>query len=175
MSGTLNKTGEASENRPTRPRASREVQADVQAFYDDYIAAMDDGALASWPDHFTEDCFYRITTRENAEAGYELSLIRAESAGMLRDRVRAIEKTMMFGPRSYRRFLSGLRVFGGEGELEARGNILVIETLVDKPSHVAVCGRFEDRLVRGHGGYRLAARTIILDTEMIPNSLIYPL
>ncbi|MEO1657731.1 MAG: aromatic-ring-hydroxylating dioxygenase subunit beta [Pseudomonadota bacterium] len=151
------------------------MRADVQAFYDEYIALLDDGEFDAWPDLFTKECFYRITTRENAEAGYDLSLICAESAGMLRDRVRALDKTMMFGPRSYRRFLSGLRVFYDNGGIQTRGNLLVIETLVDKPSQVAFCGRFEDKLICEGGNHLLEKRLIVLDTEMIPNSLIYPL
>lgn len=182
MSETLQERAEAAthtEAKAAKPKprpASAEVRAAVRDLYDDYLACMDDGEFAAWPGFFAEDCFYRVTTRENVEGGFPLSLVFAESAAMLRDRVRAIDETMMFGPRSYRRFSSGLRVSEEDGVIGARGNLLVVETLADKPSHIAVCGRFEDTLARrADRGYEIVSRVVVLDTEMMPNSLIYPL
>ena len=59
--------------------------------------------------------------------------------------------------------------------MTTRANFLVIETLVDEPSRVAFCGVSHDKLCLIDNRWRFAERVCILDTEMLPNSLIYPL
>ena len=55
----------------------------------------------------------------------------------------------------------------------------VIQTLVDKQSEVVLCGVSHDLLVRdgalgSEGRLRLKERIVVMDSEMVPNSLIYP-
>lgn len=148
---------------------------EVRAFYDDYVAALDDVRLEEWPDFFLEDCTYQVIPRENHERGYALCTMMAESRGMLQDRVTGLVRTQMYAPRYYRRFLSGLRIKGqGEAGTRVRMNVLVVQTLVDKQSEVVLCGVAHDLLVRDEGRLRLKERIVVMDSEMVPNSLIYP-
>jgi len=62
---------------------------ELHDLYADYAACLDSDALERWPELFTEDCTYRITSAENYEAGLPLGLIYATSKNMLRDRVSA--------------------------------------------------------------------------------------
>ena len=148
----------------------------VRAFYDAYFDALDEGRLEEWPEFFADECRYRIIARENYEAGQGLCIMQADSKGMLTDRVRAILKTQVYAPRYYRRFYSGLRVVKATGnEWEVRQNVLLIQTLLNKPSEILGCGTGRDRLVSNESGeLKFADRTLILDTEMIRNSVIYP-
>ncbi len=43
--------------------------------YTDYADCLDSDAFERWPEFFTEDCAYRITSSENYEAGLPLGLI----------------------------------------------------------------------------------------------------
>ena len=149
---------------------------DVRAFYDTYYEALDDDRIEEWPDFFVEDCLYRIIPRENYEAGQKTCLMQGDSKGMLTDRVRAIRSTQVYAPRYCRRFYSGLKLVNKSGrELQARHNLLVVHTLVSQPSKILGCGAAHDRLIVGDGGHlKLAERTIVLDTEMIDNTIIYP-
>ena len=149
---------------------------DVHAFYDAYYAALDGGRLEEWPDFFVEDCLYRIIPRENYEAGQRQCLMQGDSKGMLSDRVRAIRSTQVYAPRYCRRFYSGLRLLNRNGrELQVRQNVLVVHTLVSQPSRILGCGAAHDRLSVGDSGHlKLAERTVVLDTEMIDNTIIYP-
>ena len=149
---------------------------DLHAFYDAYYEGLDDGRLEAWPDFFVADCLYRIIPRENYEAGQGQCLMQGDSKNMLIDRVRAILKTQVFAPRTCRRFYSGLRLVESAGrDLQVRQNLLVVHTLVDQPSKILGCGVAHDRLIRADGGHlKFVERTIILDTEMIDNTLIYP-
>ena len=151
---------------------------DVRAFYDAYFEVLDDGGrLEEWPDFFVEDCHYRIIPRENYEAGQDACVMQGDSKGKLIDRVRAIRSTQVYAPRYCRRFYSGLRLVNRTSlELEVRQNLLVIHTLVSKPSKILACAASHDRLIVSDGGHlKLVERTVILDTEMIDNTLIYPL
>ena len=149
---------------------------EVRAFYDAYYEALDEDRIEAWPDFFVDDCLYRIIPRENYEAGQKTCLMQGDSKGMLSDRVRAIRSTQVYAPRYCRRFYSGLRLVSDTGrELQVRQNLLVIHTLISQPSRILGCGSANDRLVVGADGHmKLTERTIVLDTEMIDNTIIYP-
>ncbi len=147
----------------------------LRDLYDAYVEALDDMRLEEWPAFFTEDCLYRVIPRENHERGYSLSTLQAESRGMLQDRVTGLLRTQMYAPRYYRRFISGLRVTeAGAGWARARQNILVVQTLIDKQSEVVLCGVSHDLVVVDDGRLRFRERVVVMDSEMVPNSLIYP-
>ena len=52
---------------------------ELEQLYTDYVHCLDADEIERWPDFFTEDCFYRVTSAENYEAGMPLGLIRATS------------------------------------------------------------------------------------------------
>ena len=147
----------------------------LRDFYDDYYAALDDLRLDAWPAFFTEDCVYRVIPRENYEAGYTLSTIYAESRGMLVDRVMGVTRTQMFAPRYYRRFPGPLRIVSRDGEsVRVRHNLLMVQTLIDKQTEIVLSAVCHDVLVAEGGRPLLSERIVVFDSEMIPNSLIYP-
>jgi 3-phenylpropionate/cinnamic acid dioxygenase small subunit len=147
----------------------------LRDFYDEYYTVLDDVRLDEWPALFTEDCIYRVIPRENYEAGYTLSTIYAESRGMLVDRVMGMTRTQMFAPRYYRRFPGPLRIVSRAGDsVRTRHNLLVVQTLIDKKSEIVLSAVCHDVLVSDDGRNRLRERIVVFDSEMIPNSLIYP-
>ncbi|MFD0391663.1 aromatic-ring-hydroxylating dioxygenase subunit beta [Tistrella bauzanensis] len=87
-----------------------DMRARVRDLYDAYYDTLDDVRLADWPDFFTVDCLYRVIPRENAERGYTLCTMQAESRGMLQDRVTGLTTTQMYAPRYYRRFPGPIRM-----------------------------------------------------------------
>jgi 3-phenylpropionate/cinnamic acid dioxygenase small subunit len=147
----------------------------LRDFYDDYYNTLDDVKLDDWPGLFTEDCTYRVIPRENFEAGYTLSTIYAESRGMLIDRVMGVTRTQMYAPRTYRRFPGPLRIVSRDGEsVRTRHNLLVVQTLIDRQTEIVLSAVCHDLLVEDEGRIRLQERIVVFDSEMIPNSLIYP-
>lgn len=148
---------------------------EAQDFYDDYYNALDDVRLDEWPAFFIETCLYRVIPRENFEAGRTLSTIYAESRGMLTDRVMGVTRTQMYAPRYYRRFPGPLRIVSRDGDsVRTRHNLLVVQTLIDKQSEIVLSAVCHDVLVPDDGRTRLRERIVVFDSEMIPNSLIYP-
>ena len=138
---------------------------EIRDLYDAYYGVLDDVDLHAWPDFFTEDCLYRVIPRENYDAGYTLCTMQAESRGMLKDRVTGLTRTQMYAPRV---------VEQGEEGVRARHNLLVVQTLVDKQSDIILSAVCHDRIVRDGDRLRFVERIVVFDSEMIPNSLVYP-
>jgi 3-phenylpropionate/cinnamic acid dioxygenase small subunit len=65
---------------------------ELEQLFTEYVHCLDADELERWPDFFTEDCFYRITSAENYDAGLPLGLIYATSRNMLKDRVSALRE-----------------------------------------------------------------------------------
>ena len=152
-----------------------EARAAARDFYDEYYAILDDVDLAAWPDLFTEDCLYRVIPRENFERGYTLCTMQAESRGMLTDRVMGLTRTQVYAPRTYRRFPGPLRVVAEQADhICARHNLLMVQTLIDKQTDIVLAGVCHDVLVREPDRWRLRERIVVFESEMVPNSLVFP-
>jgi 3-phenylpropionate/cinnamic acid dioxygenase small subunit len=83
---------------------------ELEQLYTDYVHCLDTDELEHWPDFFTEDCFYRVTSAENYEAGMPLGLIHATSRNMLKDRVSALRKANIYEPQRYRHLVSSIKI-----------------------------------------------------------------
>jgi 3-phenylpropionate/cinnamic acid dioxygenase small subunit len=154
----------------------RELRFEIEEFNTEYAHVLDEGDLYDWPGFFTDDGVYRITGRENADAGLPIGLIYCDGMGMLIDRTRAIVKTIMHAPRYLRHFTSNVQVLdvNARGDIEARSNYLVLETLIEDQTRIFQAGRYDDVFVRIDGGLKLKKRDCVYDSLIIPNALIYP-
>ena len=159
-----------------RSMAAAELRHEIEALYADYAACLNDERFEDWPDFFVEDCLYRIVPRENHDRGLPLATWHSESKGYLKDRVVAIRKTAVYGPRFIRRLVSGVRVVGWHGdEIETRADYAAFETLPDELTRVFNVGRTLDRLVVEDGRLKFREKLCVFDSVLVPNSLIYPL
>src|SRR6201997_2995078 len=86
---------------------------EIDAFNSAYAAALDEQRLADWAEMFTDDAFYVVISRENADRNMPVGLIYCENKGMLLDRAHAM-KTEMFAPRYLRHIIGNLQVLGAE-------------------------------------------------------------
>lgn len=144
--------------------------------YADYAAAVDSGDWNLWPDFFVDDCRYRLVPRENHERGFPLATLAFESKGMLRDRVYGIRETLFHDP-YYQRHVVGAPLVraASEGRVESEANYAVFRTKLNELSTVFNVGRYLDVVVGTAEGLKFESRTVVYDSEMIPNSIIYPL
>jgi salicylate 5-hydroxylase small subunit len=144
--------------------------------YSDYAAAIDSADWDQWMDFFTEECEYKIQPRENFERGFPLSTLALLSKGMLKDRVYGIKETLFHDP-YYQRHVVGLPIIREEkdGIIIAEANYAVFRTKLSGESTVFNVGRYLDRIKRVNDELKFESRLCIYDTEMIPNSIIYPI
>jgi salicylate 5-hydroxylase small subunit len=142
----------------------------------DYASAVDSGHWDLWPDFFTDDCVYRLQPRENHERGFPLATLAFTSKGMLKDRVYGIKETLFHDP-YYQRHVVGPLVIreAAEGRWSCESNYAVFRTKLSEASTVFNVGRYLDVVVRTPTGLKFASRECIYDSEMIPNSIIYPI
>ena len=157
-------------------RVAREVRAEIEDFHNEYCNTLDLGDLDGWPDFFIDECLYLITARENVEANRPLGLVWAEGKNMLRDRAYAIKNTMMYAPRYLQHFTSNVTVLNmAGGQIRARSNYLLLQTLVDGPTTIHQSGRYYDTFVRQGGKLLLKERRCVYDTTLIANDLALPI
>lgn len=152
------------------------LRLEVEDLYGRYIACLDQRRYDEWPDFFTEECVYKLQPRENYERGLPLCTLSFESKGMLKDRVYGITQTLFHQPYYQRHLVSGMQIVAiDNGAITTEANYLVIRTKKNEPSEVFNCGRYFDRIVRDGGRLKFVAKLAVFDSELILNSIIYPL
>lgn len=148
----------------------------INQLYADYASAADSGNWDLWPEFFTDDCVYRVQPRENHERGFPLATLSLTSKGMLRDRVYGIKETLFHDP-YYQRHVVGTPVIRevAADRWRCEANYAVFRTKLSEATTVFNVGRTLDVVVRTPDGLKFAVRECIYDSEMIPNSIIYPI
>jgi salicylate 5-hydroxylase small subunit len=141
-----------------------------------YASVVDDGPLDAWPDFFLDECIYRIQPRENFDRGLPLATLAFESRGMLRDRVYGVQETLFHDPYYQRHIVSVPRILAtGDDGIRCVTNYVVVRTRRNELSGVYNAGRYLDWIVATGDGLRFRERIAVFDSELIPNSLIYPI
>jgi salicylate 5-hydroxylase small subunit len=148
----------------------------LQQLYADYALALDAGQWDRWPDFFTDPCVYKLQSRENHERGFPLATLSLTSRGMLLDRIYGISQTIFHDPYYQRHVVGAAVVRKVEGDrIYSQANYAVFRTKYDKESTVFNVGRYIDIVERTASGLKFAERLCVFDSEMIPNSIIYPI
>ena len=148
----------------------------IQQLYAQYVCAVDSADWDGWIDLFVDDCVYRIQPRENHERGFPLATLSFDSKGMLRDRAYGISETLFHDP-YYQRHVVGAPLIRktGEGRYACEASYAVFRTKLSQLTTVFNVGRTLDEIVQTEHGLRFQSRLVIYDSELIPNSLIYPI
>ena len=158
------------------PPLAPELRAEIADLYAEYGDVLDAGEYEHWTRLFTAHCLYLVIPRENHERGLPLATVRAESRGMLEDRVHAIRQTQMFVPRWIRHLIGAPRILRHEdGVVTARASYAVFETQPDQLTRVLNVGRYEDEIVRDDGRLRFRRKLCVFDSILIPTSLVLPI
>ena len=153
-----------------------EERLNVQEFYFRYAECLDGDRLQNWPEFFTEQCVYRVTTPRGMRMGPGEDLMGFDSKAIMRDRIVSFDQSEDFEPHHQRHLITNVRAQTTEtDELRVFANFLVIRTFPEKRSELFVSGYYHDRIVRPGGRLKFQEKLVILDSEVAPESLIYPL
>jgi salicylate 5-hydroxylase small subunit len=149
---------------------------EVSALNASYAHAIDEQDWQAWIDLFVEDCTYKIQPRENFERGFPLCTLSLLSKGMLKDRAYGIKETLFHDP-YYQRHVVGIPMIERveNGVIHAQTNYSVFRTKLSQETTVFNVGRYIDEICVTDEGLKFRSRVCVYDTEMIPNSLIYPI
>jgi anthranilate 1,2-dioxygenase small subunit len=153
------------------------LHREIEEFNNAYAAALDETRLGDWAEMFTDDGFYVVISRENADRNMPVGLIYCENKGMIHDRAFAVEKTAMFAPRYLRHIVGNLQVLGEEenGDIRARANYVVVQVLFDRPeAKLHQVGVYHDKFRRVGEQLKLAERRCVYDNLLVDNALCLP-
>ena len=142
----------------------------------DHARCLDDDRLEQWPDFFTDDCLYRVTSADNMREGYEASLIFLNSKGMVRDRVSALRTANIYERQAYRHILGQPSILSVEGEsATSETSFMVARIMRDGRTDLFATGRYLDNWRRVGDGVTLTARIVVCDSSRIDTLLALPL
>jgi 3-phenylpropionate/cinnamic acid dioxygenase small subunit len=159
------------------PGLDEKLRAELEDLYALYAERLDEGPLDAWPELFLADASYRVVTRENVERGMPLALLSCDSRAAIEDRIYAVANTSFTVPRRTRHLVAGIRCPEPLATpLQVEANFAVYESLHDEMSRVHSVGRYRDRVARdAEGRLRFLEKVCIVDSGLVPNSLVIPL
>ncbi len=147
----------------------------------EYVHCIDDDRLEEWPAFFTEDCVYKVISRENYEKGRPIGIFFCDNRDMLKDRVFALREANIFEPHSYRHMIGASRFLpaqNGATEIEVNTNFHVVRTMENGTSSLYSTGKYVDRIELQGGGAgepKFKQRLVVLDSHRIDTLLVIPL
>ncbi|MBC7778645.1 MAG: hypothetical protein H7125_00935, partial [Proteobacteria bacterium] len=182
--------GEVAGARIPTSREDREFLACASQLVVDCAGAIDDDRLEDWPGYFTEDCIYRVETREGRANGWLVGLVHCEGRAMLRDRVSALRHGNVYEAHNYRHIVSLARFAPastqaavdrpatGADVASARRVISSFNvTRVMKTGEMTLfaVGAFHDLMVEIEGRLLLHERAVVLDSRNLDTLLAIPI
>jgi len=141
-----------------------------------YIRCIDSNALETWPDFFTRDCLYKVTTAENHRSGFAAGIIYADSRDMLTDRILALRQANIYEKQSYRHIL-GLPtvVADGGGLARCEAPFIGVRIMHDGQSDVFATGVYLDTLRSDGDALKFAEKLVVCDSSRIDTLMAIPL
>lgn len=158
-------------------QAPLEVHLAVSLLQARYAQAIDDDRLEEWPEFFTDDCLYVVTSHDNHVRGLQAGIVYCDSKGMLQDRVSGLREANIFESHRYRHIVSLPATVQAEGGVvKSRTPFAVYRITRRKPSELFVTGSYEDEFVQGADGeLRIARRVVVCDSSVFDTLLAIPL
>ena len=157
---------------------TQEALQQIDALQMSYIAALDGKDMQGWLDSFTADGSYVCIANENEESGLPLALMMDDCHERLEDRVTYVTKVWAgtFEDYQTRHFVQRIACTPKGGDLyETVSNFTVFYTDSAGNTGTLVCGRYVDQIVVGNGGAKLKSRRAVMDTNVAPRYIVYPI
>lgn len=155
---------------------SETVRRQIEALNTRYIRAIDDDAVEEWPKLFTEECLYRITTRENFSQNLPLPLMEGTSRGMLVDRVFGYRRVNVYEPQRYTHLLSGLVIEPIDStHVRCKQNYAVVRTMVTGEMTIFSAGVYHDRVVLNGNEALFEERIVVQESRRVDTLLVIPI
>mgnify|MGYP002640839407 CR=1 FL=1 len=152
------------------------LRARIEDFLVDYVHMVDDARIPEWPDYFTEDAFYQITTRENHDAGLPVGIMQCKGRGMMKDRVKALYEANIFEPHVFCHVLGRPRIHEETpGLYRARTNFQVTRTMQNGDRELFGTGKYLDVIACDGTTPKLQERRVVLDSRRVDILIVYPL
>jgi 3-phenylpropionate/cinnamic acid dioxygenase small subunit len=94
---------------------------------------------------------------------------------MVKDRVYAARESTMAEPRTFRHFISNIRILeAADDAIRAEANVLIVQTMINRMTEIVLSGFYLDRIVRSDGRLLFKERLCVYDSLLLPTSMIAP-
>jgi 3-phenylpropionate/cinnamic acid dioxygenase small subunit len=151
-----------------------ELQLSVERLHARYVHALDTDQLEAWPEFFTDNGKYRITTAENEARGLPLPVLYAEGRAMLNDRIASLRHANIYEPQRYRHMVSAVLVERESDRLvKSSANFAVVRVMENGETLLFATGRYVDRITLPDMKYE--ERVVICDSRRFDTLLAIPL
>jgi len=151
-----------------------QLRADVEALHARYAHALDNDELEQWPNFFTQDGRYRVTTAENESRGLPLPVIYCEGQAMLRDRVASLRHANIYEPQRYRHMFSAILLENeAPASVKSIASFVVVRIMENGEAMLFASGRYIDRISVPEMRYE--ERVVICDSRRFDTLLAIPL
>ena len=148
----------------------------IDALNASYVHTIDDDRLEDWPNFFTADGEYSISTRENHEMDLPICLVQCKGTGMFRDRITALRQANIYEPHTYCHSVSALHISNSsEGVIATKSNFTLVRTMSEGEMMLFAAGRYVDKIVDYNGELKFAERRVILESRRIDTLLVIPI
>lgn len=155
---------------------SAEFKLEVQEFYSRYAECLDGGRLNNWPEFFLDSCLYRVGTRRALRGDGEDDFMHLAGKSAMRDRVVALGQSEDYEPHQQRHFLANFRIqSAGDEELRVQVNFQVLRTFPERPTEAFLSGYYLDRVAMNGRRLNLREKLCVLDSDISPATLVYPI
>lgn len=148
----------------------------IESLIYDYAHCIDDDRLEEWPDFFTEECLYRVISRQDYERDLPVGVMTCTSRGMLKDRILSLRSANIYEPHVYRHLISAIRVRGeADGAWSVQTGYAVIRTMQTGDVSIFSTGKYLDRIVRVADGLKFRERTVVFDSRRVHTLMVIPI
>ena len=155
------------------PREVRDAVFDLLA---EYGLAIDQDRLDDWTALFTEDCDYRVISRENEEQGLPNVMIWCDNRDMLLDRVDSYRHVNEYNLHWDRHVIGPPRHVGQvDGLWVVEAAYSAFQTTLEGETRLFSVGRYRFGLRIDAGVARIRSALVVADTGLIPTLLATPL
>ena len=153
-----------------------EVRDAINDLMADYCHYIDDDRLEEWLDFFTEDCQYKVLSRENEESNLPLELLSCRNKNMLRDRILSLREANIYNIHFDKHLLGAVRILGQEnGGYRVQANYSVYQTNQDGVSELFNVGTYRDLIIFDGAKPLFKEKIAVADTFGIPRLLSTPI
>lgn len=156
-------------------KSSIERRLEVEDLMYAYADCLDHGDIRDWVQFFTDDCVYKLISKENWDLDLPLATIFAEGRGGILDRIESVVRTTVYHQRALTHLITNTRVLGEDaGTISVTANYAVLETLPNQYTRILNSGRYLDKVVREGDDLKFKEKICIFDSALVPASIIYP-
>lgn len=154
-----------------------ELLARLDALQLRYIDALDRQDLNGWAACFASSCSYICMSHENEDQNLKLAIMMDDSRARINDRITYVTKIWAetFEDYKTRHFVQRIKCGQGEaGVLWMQSNFMVAYTSPRGRSELLVAGDYHDEIVMESAEAKFRSKKVVLDGEVTPRYLVYP-